>query len=393
MAQSSPPGGTRTDLQMEGFAALVTPASAWQPGTIPPNALVLVPVTKALPDEVKGKLSQGAVLVDKEKMWGYLGFRGKPVQVMDAQGRPLAIGVEDLLDGLESHYNDNKQDANAGRIYAQELMKHGRAEQATSVLARVVASGGGGDDWLALGVAQLSAEQLDKAESTLKGAQNLLADNPYPSLNLAKVYKAQSKTDEQKAMILKAIELDPKCVDAWAFLFTTLQASEGDAAAIKGVTELADSDANKATAAPFVALQGIFSGDESKLDEALTWAKKAIERDENDMLALISISALYGQKGDLKSAIELLSKHENKMMQNVGLANNYLNALVQSGQMDRATKLLNALAGSPRADVKRFAQASSNALAREMQRKQAALQRTAQAAGSGTAASPIIQKP
>ena len=57
--------------------------------------------------------------------------------------------------------------------------------------------------------------------------------------------------------------------------------------------------------------------------------------------------------------------------------------------MDQATKLLNALAGSPRSDVKRFAQASSAALAREMQRKQAALQRSAaKAAGSG---SPIIK--
>jgi len=170
-----------------------------------------------------------------------------------------------------------------------------------------------------------------------------------------------------------------------------VQAVDGDDAAIKAVTELADTDANKATAAPFVALQGIFSGDESKLDQALEWAKKAIERDADDVLALISISALYGQKGDLKSAIELLSKHENKMMQHVGLANNYLNALVQAGQMDHATKLLNALAGSPRTDVKRFAQASSAALAREMQRKQTALQRSAAKAGGG--ASPIIQKP
>src|SRR5207237_635675 len=71
--------------------------------------------------------------------------------------------------------------------------KYQRHEKAEAVLAKVVARGGDGNDWLALGVAQLAQEMLEKAEGTLKGAQNLMKDNPYPSLHLAKL--SHSKTD------------------------------------------------------------------------------------------------------------------------------------------------------------------------------------------------------
>ena len=61
-------------------------------------------------------------------------------------------------------------------------MKYGRHAKAEEVLAKIVALGGDGEDWLALGVTQLNQEKLDKAEGTLKGAQNLLKDSPFPSL-------------------------------------------------------------------------------------------------------------------------------------------------------------------------------------------------------------------
>src|SRR5204862_2723529 len=122
-------------------------------------------------------------------------------QVQDAEGRPIAIGLEDLLSGLEKHWNESKEDLNRGRLYAQELMKYGRAEKAEKVLARIVASGGTGDDWLGLGVAQMQLSRWDKAESTLKGAQNLLPSNPYPSLHLARVFKALENRDAERQCI------------------------------------------------------------------------------------------------------------------------------------------------------------------------------------------------
>ena len=121
-----------------------------------------------------------------DEVWKLLGFNGPAVQVQDEQGRPIAIGLEDLLGGLEKHWNDSPDDLKRGRIFAQELMKYGRHEKAEKVLSKIVALGGDGEDWLALGVAQLAQEKLDKAEATLKGAQNLLKDTPFPSLHLAK---------------------------------------------------------------------------------------------------------------------------------------------------------------------------------------------------------------
>jgi tetratricopeptide (TPR) repeat protein len=292
------------------------------------------------------------------------------VQVQDAEGRPIAIGLEDLLSGLEKHWNDSKDDLNRGRLYAQELMKYGRAEKAEKVLAKVVAAGGTGDDWLGLGVAQLASEKWDKAESTLKGAQNLLPDNPFPSLHLAKVYKGKEDPATERQMIERAIHIDAGCVDAWAYFFNHARERENEDAAIAAITALADAEPNKKSAAPFIAVQGIYAAKEETRDRAVEWAKKAVERNSDDALALISLSALYGQRGDLPAVIELLRPHEAKMARDVRLANNYFEALFQAREIDKVTKLLNALAGSPNREVKQFAIERSRLVAQYLQQQQ-----------------------
>ena len=113
-------------------------------------------------------------------MWELLGFNGPAVQVQDAEGRPIAIGLDDLLSGLEKHWNEDPNDLNRGRMFVQELMKYGNFERAEKVMSKIVALGGGGEDWLGLGIAQLQQGKFDKAEGTLKGAQNLLPESPLP---------------------------------------------------------------------------------------------------------------------------------------------------------------------------------------------------------------------
>lgn len=373
-----PEGGAPqgTNLQIAGTAAIVAPVGAFQ-GGIPQQALVVLPLGKTS-DELTEKLKTGPVVVSVDDMWRLLGFNGPAVQVQDAEGRPIAIGLEDLLSGLEKHWNDSKEDLNRGRLYAQELMKYNRAEKAEKVLAKVVASGGTGDDWLGLGVAQMQLEKWDKAESTLKGAQNLLPQSPYPSLHLARVHRAKSDTTSERQMIERAITIDPGCVDAWAYLFTHVREKESEEQAIRVVTELADAAPNKKSAAPFVAIQGIYSASEETRDKAIEWAKKAVERNSDDSLALISLSALYGQKGDLKSVIDLLKAHEGKMSRDVRLANNYFEALFQAREIDKVTRLLNALAGSPNREVKQFAIERSRLVAQYLQQQQ---QKLASSAG------------
>jgi hypothetical protein len=109
------------------------------------------------------------------------------------------------------------------------------------------------------------------------------------------------------------------------------------------------------------------------------WAKKGVERNSDDPLALISLSALYGQKGDLKSVIELLQPHEGKMARDVRLANNYFEALFQARDLEKVTRLLNALAGSPNREVKQFAVERSRLVAQYLQQQQ---QRLAAPAGA-----------
>ncbi len=370
MTQPNAPGvaGQAQNLQLQGGAAIVAPVSSF-PGGVPSNALVVLPLSKPT-DELTDAMKKGPVALEIEEMWKLLGFNGPAVQVQDAEGRPIAIGLEDLLSGLEKHWQENKDDLNRGRLLAQELMKYTRFERAEKVLAKVVAAGGTGEDWLGLGVAQLQQEKWDKAESTLKGAQNLLPDNPYASLHLAKVMKGKSDPKAEREAIERAIHIDASCVDAWAYLYSHVREKDSEDAAIQAVTDLAEAETLKRSAAPYVALQGFYSGDEKTRDRAIEFAKKAVSRNENDTLALISLSALYGQSGELDKVIDMLQRHEAKMSNDVRLANNYFEALFQSRQIEKVTKLLNALAGSQNKEVKQFAIERSRAVAQFLQQQQ-----------------------
>jgi len=318
------------------------------------------------------------IALTPDQMWKLLGFNGPAVQVQDDQGRPLAIGLEDLISGLQKHWDEAPDDLNRGRILAQELLKYGRLEKAEAVLSRVVAKGGQGDDWLALGVSQLQQKKLDRAEGTLRGAQNLMPENPYPSLHLAKIAQTKGDKDQEKTMAQRAIGIDANCVDAWAYYFQLVRDAEGEDKAIASIEELATAAVNQKSVAPYVAIQGFYANDEATRDKAVDWAKKALARNGDDPLAILCLSALYGAQGNLDAVLSVLQPHESKMARDVRLANNYFEALFQLRQIDRVTKLLNALAGSPNREVKQFAIERSRMVAQFLQQQQAQLAQAAQ---------------
>lgn len=364
-------------LQIQGGAAIMAPVSAF-PNGVPGNAIVVIPLNKPS-DELKEKLNEGPHALKVEDMWKLLGFNGPAVQVQDDQGRPIAIGLEDLLAGLDKHWQEQPDDLPRGRVYAQELMKYGRLQRAEQVLSKIVAKGGTGEDWLALGVTQLQQEKMDKAEGTLRGAQNLLKTNPYPALHLAKLYQHKEDKAKEQESVEKAIEIEPNNVDAWAYLFQILRRDSDEE---KAIVELEKRSETKKAAAAYVAIQGVFAADEEKVDKALQYAKKGVEKFPDDVLTLLCLSAIYGQKGDLEAVMRLLQPHESKMSRDVRLANNYFEALFQSRQIEKVTKLLNALAGSPVKEVKQFAIERSRAVAQFLQQQQQQL------AGAAGAAAP-----
>jgi tetratricopeptide (TPR) repeat protein len=365
-------------LSIQGGAAIVAPVSAF-PSGVPGNAMIVIPVNKPT-DELMAMLEKGPTAITPEQMWTLLGFNGPAVQVQDDQGRPIAIGLEDLLSGLEKHWNEQADDLNRGRIFAQELLKHGRLQKAEQVLSKLVAKGGTGEDWLALGISQLSQEKLDKAEGTLKGAQNLMKENPYPALHLAKLYQGKKDDAKEKEQVEKALSLDPGCVDAWAYLYQYVKTRETEE---KAAETLATRGKEVKAPAAFVALQGFYANDEATRDKAIEYAKLGLTMAPDEPLLLLVLSALYGQKGDLDSVIKLLQPHEGKMSRDVRVANNYFEALFQSRQIEKVTKLLNALAGSPNKEVKQFAIERSRLVAQYLQQQQ---QQLAAGAGGGPGA-------
>jgi len=325
----------------------------------------------------------GPVALKMEEVWKLLGFNGPAVQVQDEQGRPIAIGLDDLLSGLEKHWAEGEQDLNRGRIFAQELMKYGRHEKAEKVLSKVVALGGDGEDWLGLGVAQLAQKKLDKAEATLRGAQNLLKDSPFPSLQLAKVMKEKGDRKAERENTERAIQIDNGSVDAWAYLASSIKESLGVDEMTKQIEELANAPVNGKCAAPYVALQGFFSADpkdEKAREVAIGYAKKAVARAPSDALALLCLSALYGQGGKVDEVVKLLAPHEAMMQRDVRVAHNYFEALFQMRDLPKITALLNKLATSPVREVKQFAIERSRAVSQMLAQQQQQLAAAAQGA-------------
>jgi len=97
MSEPNLPSGVdpSTNLQLQGGAAIVAPVSAF-PGGVPGNALIVLPLSKPS-DELLDSIKKGPVALEVDQMWKMLGFNGPAVQVQDAEGRPIAIGLEDLL--------------------------------------------------------------------------------------------------------------------------------------------------------------------------------------------------------------------------------------------------------------------------------------------------------
>ena len=380
-AQPSPqPSPTGAAVQLKGGAAVLAPVSAF-PNGVPGNALILLPIN-ANGTPLEKKIVDGPVALQMDEVWKLLGFNGPAVQVQDEQGRPIAIGLEDLLGGLEKHWNDGPDDLNRGRIYAQELMKYDRHEKAEKILSKIVAAGGDGEDWLGLGVAQLAQKKLDKAESTLRGAQNLLKDSPFPSLQLAKVMKEKGDRKAERENAERAIQIDNNSVDAWAYLANAIKETGGEEQMVQEIEGLANAPVNAKGGAPYIALQGLYATDpknDALRERAIGFAKKAVERAPGDPLALLCLSALHGQAGKIDEVVKLLAPHEALMLRDVRIAHNYFEALFQLRDLPKITALLNKLATSQVREVKQFAIDRSRAVQQMLQQQQQQLAAAAQA--------------
>ena len=365
-------------IQIRGGAAILAPITAF-PNGVPGNALVLLPI-QPNGTPIEKKIVEGPVALQMEEVWKLLGFNGPAVPVQDEQGRQIAIGLEDLLGGLEKHWNEGPEDLSRGRIFAQELMKHARHEKAEKVLSKIVALGGDGEDWLGLGVAQLAQKKLERAEATLRGAQNLLKDSPFPSLQLAKVMKEKSDRKGERESVERAIQIDNNSVDAWAYLANSIREQTSDDDMIKQIDELANAPVNSKSPAPYIALQGFYAGeakDEAVRAKAIGFARKAVERASGDALSLLCLSALYGQEAKIDEVVKLLAPHEALMMRDVRIAHNYFEALFQMRDLQKITALLNKLATSQVREVKQFAVERSRAVSQMLAQQQQQLAQVA----------------
>jgi hypothetical protein len=182
-------------------------------------------------------------------------------------------------------------------------------------------------------------------------------------------------------MTERAIQIDNNSIDAWAYLANAIKEQSNDAEMVKEIEALAAAPVNSKCAAPYIALQGFYAGDgkdEAARETAVVYAKKALERAPGDALALLCLSALYGQGTKVDEVVKLLAPHEALMQRDVRIAHNYFEALFQLRDMQKITALLNKLATSQVREVKQFAIERSRAISQMLQQQQQQLQGAAQ---------------
>jgi tetratricopeptide (TPR) repeat protein len=168
----------------------------------------------------------------------------------------------------------------------------------------------------------------------------------------------------------RAIQIDNNSVDAWAYLANSIREVSNEDEMIRRIEELASAPVNARGGAPYIALQGFYAADpknQAARERAIGFAKKAVERAPSDPLALLCLSALYGQGGQVDEVVKLLAPHEAMMLRDVRVAHNYFEALFQLRDMPKVTALLNKLATSQVREVKQFAIDRSRAVSQLIQ--------------------------
>ena len=169
------------------------------------------------------------------------------------------------------------------------------------------------------------------------------------------------------------MQIQPFAVDSWSYLFNCIKENESEEKAIAAIVELGDAPVNAKSAAPYVALQGFYSAEDSTRDKAIEFAKKGVARSPQDPIALLCLSALYGLANKLDEVVKLLQPHEAAMVQDVRLAHNYFEALFQQKDLQKVTSLLNKLATSSNREVKQFAIERAQAIKQMLAQQQASL--------------------
>ncbi|MBN1962246.1 MAG: hypothetical protein JW841_15025 [Deltaproteobacteria bacterium] len=355
-----------------GGAAVIAPAAAFSQG-VPPGALVVLPITKPK-TELIDNLQKGPIIITPEQMWDLLGFNGPAVQVQDENGRPVSIGLDDLIPEQQKRWNQNPQDINLGRSFANILMNYGRFEQAEKVIEKLASlPSAAGEDWQALGMVQAQLQKLDKSEESLKRAQQLMPKSPMPILLLAQLSKMRGDSAAERSLIEKAISTDPESVEAWGSLFESIIAVEGESRATTEIETMAKKPEFQKSVAPYFAMQMYYSrdpNDPKTREKAKQWAKKANARNATDVLSLLSLTAIYSQEGDIERIVKLLQPHEAKMINDARLANAYIDALFQAHRIEELSQLLGVLAKSPNQTVRELAATKTQAVTQILQQQQ-----------------------
>jgi Tfp pilus assembly protein PilF len=232
----------------------------------------------------------------------------------------------------------------------------------------------------ALGLAQIARNDLAQAEPALARATKLAPSNPLPFHTLGLVYAEQRKNDQALAMFAAAIKASPGFAAPHVARGTLLASKGDDSSALKEFAEAQKKDPRRtigltniavvhqrnqrwaeAEAAYLAALKiqpnnalaynnlaWMAADRKVKLDEALTWATKAVSLDPSVAEFLGTLGWVHRARGDMARAEQSLRKATSIKPPSPAVAFNLARILLERGKKaEAAAAFKDAIALSP----------------------------------------------
>ena len=200
------------------------------------------------------------------------------------------------------------------------------------------------------GIVLLQAGRLDESQEVLEQFTQTQGEDASVLLNLAKAYAARGDQDRAETTLWRALELEPNLDNGLGWFATIAQERGGDeaaTAALKRVAEMPTSWRAQLWLARTALNTADLAGARDLYTEALSRAPRPVPPD-----FLMQMSGDLGGHGHLAELFDLTGPHFVPEVHGLPVGNNLIKACMDTGDLDSADSIKNALYAFNRPDWK-----------------------------------------
>lgn len=268
---------------------------------------------------------------------------GAPIEAFDEHGRKIYISRDQwrdnvLLGALKSQWND--PDALYGTIV--DAINDGFEKDIVEATKHLFEIDYQPDRAATIwGIVLLRSGRLDDSEKVLRDFMADHGEHGFILTNLAKVYFARNDVAKAQEILWHGIEIDPNQDNGMGWYVEMQRERGGQDAYVHALKQIA-AIPNSWRAQLWLAREAIGSND---IDGAIQLYNECISRVQKPVPAdaLMQISSDLGRAGYLEKVSELVEPHFDVDHHGLQVGNNLIKAHVDSGDFDKAAKLVEQL--------------------------------------------------